>query len=61
MLRIAMLLFSVIATTMAGSGIVAALTLGYDRLTPLLAAASLGLVAALPVTLIVARRIANRG
>jgi predicted PurR-regulated permease PerM len=61
MFRIALLLFSMIATTLAGSAVVVALTLGYDTLVPVLAAAAAGFVAALPVTWIVARQIAERG
>ena len=61
MFRIALLLFSMIATTLAGSAIVVALTMGYDTLMPVLAAAAVGFVAALPVTWAVARQIAGRG
>ncbi|MCU0855998.1 MAG: CTP synthetase [Rhodobacteraceae bacterium] len=61
MFRIALLLFSMIATTLAGSAIVVALTMGYDTLGPVLAAAAIGFVAALPVTWAVARQIAGRG
>jgi predicted PurR-regulated permease PerM len=60
MFRIALLLFSMIATTLAGSAIVVALTMGYDTLVPVLAAAAIGFVAAIPVTWAVARRIAGR-
>ena len=61
MFRIALLLFSMIATTLAGSAIVVALTMGYDTLIPVLAAAAMGFVAAIPVTWAVARQIAGRG
>jgi predicted PurR-regulated permease PerM len=60
MFRIALLLFSMIATTLAGSAIVVALTMGYDTLVPVLAAAAIGFVAAIPVTWALARRIAGR-
>ena len=46
MLRLASILFSMIATTCAGIGIIAALTLGYDTLCPILMAAGTGLVVA---------------
>ena len=59
MIRIALLLFSMIATTLAGSGVVVALTTGYDTLAPILVAAASGFVAAIPVTWIVARQIAR--
>jgi hypothetical protein len=61
MFRIALLLFSMIATTLAGSGIVVALSLGYGTLVPMLAAAAAGFVAAFPATWLVARQIADRG
>jgi predicted PurR-regulated permease PerM len=61
MFRIALLFFSLIATTLAGSAVVVALTLGYDTLAPILWAAGLGLVAALPVTWLIAREISQRG
>ena len=61
MLRIALLIFSMIATTLAGSAIVVALTLGYGTLKPIATAAALGLVAAVPATWLVARQMAGRG
>ena len=57
MLRLASILFSMIATTCAGIGIIAALTLGYDTLYPILMAAGTGLVVAVPATWFVARKI----
>lgn len=59
MFRIALLFFSMIATTLAGSAMVVALTIGYDTLAPILVAAAAGLVAAFPVTWIIARQIAR--
>lgn len=58
MLRLALTLFSVIATTLMGSFVVIALVAGYDTLQPILAAAALGLVAAVPVAWAVARKLA---
>ena len=57
MFRLASILFSMIATTCAGIGIIAALTMGYDTLYPILIAAAAGLVVALPVTWIVTKKI----
>lgn len=57
MMRLAGILFSLIATTLAGSAVVVSLTLGYDTLQPILVAAALGGAAALPVTWIVTRQI----
>ena len=42
MFRIALLLFSLVATTLAGSAVVVALTLGYDALVPILWSAGMG-------------------
>ena len=59
MFRIAMLLFSMISTTLAGSAIVVSLTLGYDTLQPILVAAAIGFLLSVPVTWFVAQRIAT--
>ena len=59
MLRLASILYSLIGTTLAGSLVVAALTMGYDTLNPILMAAAVGFVAALPVTWLVAKAIQN--
>lgn len=48
-----------IGSTLAGSAVVAALTLGFDTLVPILVAAALGFVAAIPVSWLVAREIAK--
>ena len=59
MFRLASMLFSMIATTCAGIGVIAALTMGYDTLVPILIAAGAGLVVALPATWIVTRKISS--
>ncbi|NBT30437.1 MAG: CTP synthetase [Rhodobacteraceae bacterium] len=56
MLRLASILYSIIGTTLAGSLVIAALTMGYDTLSPILIAAAVGFVAALPVSLYVAKQ-----
>lgn len=58
MFRLMMTLFSMISTTLMGVGIVIALTMGHDTLTPILIAAALGFVVALPVSWLVARQLA---
>lgn len=58
MLRLMMTLFSMIATTLMGVGVVIALTTGYGTLQPLLLAAAVGFVVALPVSWLVARALA---
>lgn len=57
MLRLASMLYSLIGTTLAGSAVVVALVIGQDTLKPIVAAAILGFVLALPVTYVVARKI----
>jgi hypothetical protein len=58
MTRLTLILFSIISTTLMGTGIVAALTLGMVTLNPILIAAALGFVLAIPVSWLVARQIA---
>ncbi|NCO87289.1 MAG: CTP synthetase [Rhodobacterales bacterium] len=55
MLRLASVLYSIIATTLAGSCVIVALVSGYDTLLPIVVAAALGAVAAVPVAWLVAR------
>lgn len=57
MLRLAMMLYSLIGTTLAGSAVVVALVIGQDTLRPILIAAALGAIAALPVAWAVAARL----
>ena len=58
MTRLTLILFSIISTPLTGTGIVAALTLGKDTVTPILIAAALGFVLAIPASWLVARQIA---
>ncbi|WP_372604638.1 CTP synthetase [Actibacterium sp.] len=60
MLRVAMLLFSLISTTLMGSGIVVALVIGQDTLIPILIAAAIGFVLAVPVSWGIAKAIVAR-
>lgn len=55
MIRLAFLLHTIISTTLMGTAIVVALVAGYDTLTPILAAAAIGFLAAIPVSYGVAR------
>ncbi|MHA7866069.1 MAG: CTP synthetase [Salipiger thiooxidans] len=57
MLRLAGILYSMIATTLAGSLVVVALVSGFDTLLPILIAAAAGVLVALPVTWLVTRAI----
>ncbi|MEN9061967.1 MULTISPECIES: CTP synthetase [Ponticoccus] len=57
MLRLAGILYTLISTSLAGTAVIAVLVAGYDTLLPILIAAALGFVAALPVAWLVARRL----
>lgn len=57
MLRLASMLYSLIGTTLAGSAVVVALTMGQDTLRPILTAAAVGALLAVPVTWLVARKL----
>ena len=57
MTRLTMILFSMIGTALAGSGVIAALTAGYDTLNPILISAAAGALLALPVSWRVAKQI----
>ena len=58
MTRLTLILFSMISTSLMGTALVVALTMGMDTLTPILIAAALGFVFAIPVSWLVARQIA---
>ena len=55
MVRLALTLYSIIATTLAGSFMVVSLVVGYDTLVPIAIAAGLGFVLGIPAALFVAR------
>lgn len=59
MTRLMLILFSMISTTMMGVGMIAALTMGFDTLNPLLVAIGIGFALSLPATWIVAKQIAG--
>jgi len=58
MSRLMLTLFSMISTTLMGVGVVVALTTGNDTLNPILIAAAIGFVLAIPVSWWVARQLA---
>lgn len=60
MIRLAMILYSLIATTLAGTGVIAVLTAGYGTLPPILIAALIGALVAAPVSWVVASRLYQR-
>jgi uncharacterized membrane protein (Fun14 family) len=57
MSRLMMILFSMISTTLMGIGIVIVLVAGYATLQPILIAAAVGFVVALPVSWVVAKQL----
>jgi len=57
MLRIALIFHLFIGTTLAGVAMVAALTMGYDTLQPVLLSALLGFLVSIPVTWFVAKAV----
>ncbi|MEH6739242.1 MAG: CTP synthetase [Sulfitobacter sp.] len=59
MIRLASILYSIVATTLAGIGVIAVLTAGYDTTVPIIIAAAIGAVIALPVSYLVAGKIIN--
>ena len=56
-MRLMMVLYSMIATAMAGTGVIVVLTMGLVTLWPIIWAAAAGAVLALPVSWLVARQI----
>ncbi len=60
MFRLASMLYSIIATSLAGAGVIAVLTAGYDTLIPILVAAGIGAIIAIPVADLIAREITRQ-
>lgn len=50
-----------IGSTLAGAGVIAALSLGYDGVRHILSAAAVGFVLGVPISWYVARRIVRQG
>jgi len=59
MLRLTLVLFLFIGSTLAGAGVVAALTMGLYDARPIVIVAALGALIALPVSWLVARHLEN--
>ncbi len=59
MFRLALIMHLFIGSTIAGSAVVAALASGYDTMMPILIAAAVGFVVAIPVSAIVAKKVYN--
>ncbi|CTQ31542.1 hypothetical protein [Jannaschia rubra] len=57
MFQLAAILFSMVATSTMGIAIIAVLTMGYATLVPILIAAGVGFVVAIPATWFIVRAI----
>lgn len=58
-LMLVCILYIFVGSTLAGSAVIASLSLGYDKLTPILVAAGIGFLAAVPVSVYVSRQMAK--
>lgn len=56
-LMLALILHIFIGSTLAGSAVIASLSMGYDTLTPILIAAAIGFVGAFPLSWYVVKQI----
>lgn len=56
-MRLMMILYSMIATAAAGTGVIAVLTTGYGTLWPIVGAAAAGALLAIPAAWAVAKQI----
>jgi hypothetical protein len=59
-IRLAAVVYSMVGPTLAGSLIVAALVARLDTLVPILVAAGLGFVIAVPASVVIARKIGGK-
>lgn len=59
MLRLTLILYSVIGTTLAGIGVVVAVTMNLYELNAILISAALGALVAIPVAWLVAKQLQN--
>lgn len=57
MLRLTMLIYTIAAGTLAGTGVVIALVMGQVSTVPIVAAAAIGFVLAVPVSWLIARQL----
>ncbi len=57
MLRLAAMLYAIIGTSLAGVGVIAVLTAGYGTWVPIVVAAAVGAILALPATYVITKQI----
>lgn len=60
MIRLMMILFSMVATTLMGIGVVVVLTIGKGTWQPILATAAIGFVLAIPVSWFAAKQMLGK-
>lgn len=60
MLGLFLIVHIFVGATLAGSAVIAALSLGFDTLQPLLVAALVGFLVSIPVSWTVAKRVSDR-
>ncbi|MEP4978890.1 CTP synthetase [Ascidiaceihabitans sp.] len=60
MFRLTLILHLFIGSTLAGSGVIASLTMGYDTLTPILIAAAVGFLIAFRVSAMIAKALTSQ-
>ena len=61
MFRLSLILHLFIGSTIAGSAMIAALTMGYDTLTPVMWSAIAGFILSFPVSYLVAKKLYESG
>ncbi|MCW9042628.1 MAG: DUF4229 domain-containing protein [Pseudopelagicola sp.] len=61
MFRLSLILHLFIGSTIAGSAMVVALTMGYDTLMPVMWSAIVGFIASFPVSYLVAKKLYESG
>lgn len=59
MIRLALVIFAMVATSLMGSFVVLFLALGYDTSKPIILAAVIGFILAIPVSKIIAKKMSN--
>ncbi|MEP3054480.1 CTP synthetase [Ascidiaceihabitans sp.] len=60
MFRLTLILHLFIGSTLAGSGVIAALTMGYGTLIPILIAAAIGFLIASPVSAMIVKALTSQ-
>lgn len=59
MLTLTSILYIFLGTTLAGSGMIVALTMGYGTMLPLLVSAGIGAVVAMPLSWVLAKKLSQ--